>query len=225
MSRRPSDTQKEKAVSEFLDKYFYVKPSIEQFSRKFDTKSQYEGIDVTFRINHQNLSTDVIIVDEKSAAHYVNKQIPTFAFELQFQNSLNIKSKGWLFDEEKDTTHYLLSWIKTSRGDSSFSFGDITELEVMIISREAVQDILKKLEFKLEKLEDYISKMLEGNKDLEEKQSMSFGKFKIHYSGDLSEKSINVTINKKYLKEKCMGHFKVTPTSVERVEDKLRRFP
>jgi hypothetical protein len=87
----------------------------------------------------------------------------------------------------------------------------------MIISRKAVQAILEDLGFELEKLEEYIFKMLEGNENPNERRLMAFGKFKIHYSGHLSEKSINVTIGKKDLMKKCIGHFKVTSAGVLKV--------
>ena len=214
MSLRLSDTKKEEAIAEYLDKYFYSKPSIYEFHRKVDKKTQLEGIDVTLKIKHPNLQLDTIYIDEKSAAHYVNKDIPTFAFELQFQNKLNIKTNGWLYDDKKKTTHFLLIWIQTSRKDSDFTLKDITQLEVMLIARDAVKKILSDNKFKLENLKKNILEMLSEGKNLDEKQSLYIGKLKLHYSGHLSEKSINVTINKLELKKNCIGHFIVTSAGV-----------
>jgi hypothetical protein len=217
MSLRKTDTEKEEAIAKYLDQYFYSKPCIKDYSRKIDRTTQLEGIDVTFTINHPNLSTDTLYVDEKSAAHYVNKNIPTFAFELQFQNSRNIKTKGWLYDENKKTTHYLIIWVKTNRSDSNFSFIDLSELEVMLIDRMSIKQILNDKKFNIENLDDYISEMLKDCKNPNEKNSKEFGAFKLHYSGHLSEKSINVTLKKMDMKEKCIGHFKVTSAGVKKV--------
>ena len=236
MSKRLADTEKEKAVAQYLDKFFYSRPCIREYSRKADKNDQLSGIDVTFKITHSNLKTDTLLVDEKSAVHYVNNAIPTFAFELQFQNARNIKTEGWLYDKNKQTTHYLLVWVETNREDSKFSCEDITKLEVMLISRDSIKQILDSKNFNITILDSYISKMLKDLKVCKSlkvcerqnvckslrvcykgKISKKFDEFTLHYSGHLSEKSINVTIKKEDMKKKCMGHFRVTSTSVEKV--------
>ena len=78
MSHRKRDSHVEKQVSDFLDCYFCPK-IVKNFSRYHDKTNQLNGIDVFSIDNHKKL-----IVDEKAASHYINKDIPTFAFELSF---------------------------------------------------------------------------------------------------------------------------------------------
>lgn len=218
MSQRKSDTKKEVAVAKFLDSYFYSKPSIHEFVRHSGEREQLDGIDVSFKIKSQKILFDTLyFVDEKCAAHYVNKDIPTFAFELQFNNKLDTKTRGWLYDDSKKTSHYLLVWIKTNLRTNNFDFKNITELEVMLISRDSIKKILEDKKFKIEDLDFYTKKMLDG-KNLDEKQHFDFGSFKLHYSGHLDEKSINVTIKKSELSSVSIGHFSVTPNTITKLK-------
>ena len=130
MSRRVSDTKAEKEVSNFLDKYFYER-HVDDFVRFDDVNHQFLGMDVTFSIG----KLKGIIVDEKAQIDYVNRHLPTFAFEIDFMNAANIYSKGWFLDDSKKTQFYLLIWV-TSRKEKDFMREDIDKLDCILISRE-----------------------------------------------------------------------------------------
>ncbi len=82
------------------------------FERVHDRERQLDGIDVVIQV----LGKDYCI-DEKAQTHYVNRPIPTFAFELEF-SSAGVVREGWLFDEAKRTTHYFLVSNIQSSGET-----------------------------------------------------------------------------------------------------------
>ena len=103
---RKNDEQFEKCVGEFLDECFYQKFN-ERFKRIDDLSLQWKGIDV---IATQKDGT-TFNIDEKSAAHYVNSDLRTFAFEVSFLNKADRLNKGWLLNTDLETDCYLLSWV------------------------------------------------------------------------------------------------------------------
>ena len=94
----------EQEISEFLDLYFY-KTEVSNFKRYDDRKDQNDGIDVSFKHNGSE-----ILVDEKSnsSPFYINKFIPTFAFEIKNTTSGKI---GWFIDSTKKTDYYLMIYV------------------------------------------------------------------------------------------------------------------
>ncbi|WP_368915678.1 hypothetical protein [Staphylococcus haemolyticus] len=83
------DMKKEMEIGEFLDEYFYPKLNsiyqnckIIDTERIFDSNKQHRGIDLT--IEYENGKK--VNIDEKAAATYFNKDIPTFSLEIFFHN-------------------------------------------------------------------------------------------------------------------------------------------
>lgn len=195
-TKRKEDSKGEMAVASFLDKNFYPNlKKIRDVVRVTSIDEQLDGIDVRFSNNGNKF-----LVDEKAALHYVDVNLPTFAFELNYINSAGKLSNGWLFDEKKKTTHYLLVWIKTK--DSTKNLADISELEVLLISKEKVNEILIENKLDREKIKEKSNTLREKNIGSTKSTSENMGEFKLFYSGHLSEKPINIVINKKLLKTK-----------------------
>lgn len=136
-SLRITDNISEKAVAEFLDKKFYPF-YVTNFKRHDDFTSQMCGIDVEFDFK----GNSKMLVDEKTLAQYVNKNLPTAAFEIEFIATTGNVLEGWLFDESKKTEFYLISWIQAIK-EENFSSDDITQLEILIIKRQRIIEMLK----------------------------------------------------------------------------------
>ncbi len=105
-------------------------------------ESVYDKLDLNFtRINEfdlQNKGVDLIIehkgkkfyIDEKAQLDYLNKSLPTFAFELSYLKKARWK-KGWLFDKNKITDHYFLItdiFTKTQNIEDGFKSCSITSV-------------------------------------------------------------------------------------------------
>lgn len=117
------DLAQEAMFSNFLDMCLY-QPIAEilhrperlvSFKRITDLDMQHAGIDVVYK--HRGLT---IFIDEKSQLHNLNRDIPTFAFELSYLKQGEERT-GWLLDKRKKTHGYMLCWPRGERDE----YGDI----------------------------------------------------------------------------------------------------
>jgi hypothetical protein len=186
---RVSDNASEKAVSEFLDRHFYPK-NVTNLIRFNDFETQMKGVDVQF--DYKNFTN--MLVDEKAAAHYVNKNLPTFAFEVNFLTSSGNLAEGWLFDTKKVTQFYLLSWISATK-EKYFNVNDITQLDVLLIERSKIINMLAS--FGLTKdIATTKANNIRKNNITGGSEKNSINPFNFHYTDFLSEKPINIIIRK-----------------------------
>lgn len=197
MTLRKQDNQSEAAVAAYLDRHFYPK-YVTNFQRFDDLAHQLKGIDVQFEYQERTC-----IVDEKAAAHYVNKNLPTFAFELNFIGRDQRLHTGWLYDDKKETEYYLLSWIWAKK-EKGFTADDITKLEIMLVSRKRITFSLAHHGLTKERAFD-ISKALRAKKQfgVSEKTQKPFY---LYYTKHLVEQPINVIIRKQALKKISVLH-------------------
>lgn len=138
---RQTDNRVEKEIAKFLDKNLYPTLPFNRFTRIVEKSEQLKGKDVVFSSEFLGISNGVI--DEKCTAHYVNKNIPTFAFELSFLLDDNTEVNGWLIDENKETEYYLLLWPKAKVEDESatapyFTSNDIEQIDYILVKRENI---------------------------------------------------------------------------------------
>ena len=192
MTLRKQDSHAEGAVAQFLDQFFYQKYVRNQI-RYSDLETQLKGVDVTFDFEEQIQ----LLVDEKAAAHFVNKNIPTFAFEHDFIGIDGKLKEGWLFDEKKETQYYLLCWIQAAKA-KNYSCEDISQLEVLLIDRLKIVGLLKK--FKLDKNRaEEISRELRMKNQFGPAYKNSNTPFYFYFTEHLTERPINIVIRKNVL--------------------------
>lgn len=196
MSLRFRDSNVENEIAMFLDEYFYPQ-NVTDFRRFTDKNNQLNGIDVRFSIPELGLVD--IIVDEKAQTHYVNKDLPTFAFELSFLNSKGEVIGGWLLDENKSTQYYMLIWVWASR-EWNVKKSDITRLECLLIERAAIIKYLEDSGYGISKLNELDHSIRnEGTDGVINKTNDSDIYF--FSSKRLTEEPINVIIKRRKLVE------------------------
>ncbi len=191
---RYSDSNAEQEVSKFLDKNFYAH-YVKNPRRMSSKKEQLSGIDIKFDYKNEL----ELLVDEKAMVHYVNQNLPTFAFEISFCLSSGDDVEGWLFDSKKLTQYYLIAWIWAEK-KIGFSEKDITKLEILLIKRQSVLDMLNAHGISREDANGIISEIRKNN------QPGYFRKdpnrvFNFFYSKQLLEKPINIIVKKTYLEK------------------------
>ena len=82
------------------------------------------------------------MIDEKGLLS-IPKPINTFALELSYLNANRERKTGWLFDTSKQTTHYLLCWVKRNDVNlNDFKLEDIHYVITMLVSRNQLQQYL-----------------------------------------------------------------------------------
>lgn len=135
-AHRQNNQSAEAQLALFMDKYLYERfPTGDLFSsikRVYDAKEQMKGIDV------QLVGKDgrVYNVDEKAQIHYLNKHLPTFAFELlSYQKGHD--TIGWLCNEKLETEFYMLIWPSAKTNDyNGIAWSHFTNAKCLLIRRK-----------------------------------------------------------------------------------------
>jgi len=122
-----SDLKKEKQLFPLLNRMYELHLKYYSFERVFDYEQQLKGIDVYF--THKTTGKRYAI-DEKAQLDYINEDLPTFAFEIQYQKKGLLK-KGWLFDKAKETDFYAL--VTAIYEDSPNTF---TSCKITLVNRK-----------------------------------------------------------------------------------------
>jgi hypothetical protein len=201
---RNRDSNVEQEISRYLDRYLYP-TEVTDFCRYSDRADQMRGVDVTFSIDNQKH----IIVDEKAATHYINKNIPTFAFELSFLISSGTRVQGWLLDPSKDTEYYMLMWVMAKK-DWDIILEDITRIDCLLINRQRIIDYLSSVGYNPDELMEKDSEIRVSKMDGAIDKSPDLDYF-FFSTSRLVEKPINIVIRKQKLIELAMKRFIVTP--------------
>lgn len=125
------DVSVEQEIAKFLDDNFYSK-AVTDFHRFKSKDDQLKGKDIRF--TWDDLVN--IIVDEKAQSQYINRDLPTFAFEISSIFS-GKRSEGWLFNDAKETEYYLCIWIWAER-TWNISADDIIKLDCLLLKRSDI---------------------------------------------------------------------------------------
>lgn len=216
-SRRASDMSAEAQLAIFLDKYLYERfPNIHRYSsiqRITEKREQLDGVDVRFTMKDGR----VFNVDEKAQLYYLNKDLPTFAFELQFLRH-GVPTTGWLCNGHLKTDHYLLIWPFADRDTlSGISWHDFTKADCLMIAKQGILAFLEEKGLTVDRL------MADAN---ELRQQGRTGKVRIDgssgiyyfasYPSSYAEAPINIVISRSYLFQIAARRYIVTPQGIER---------
>lgn len=190
LTRKP-DHHAEEELGKYLDKYLYPKivtvlkdnyPNTKfEFIRENSREKQLKGIDVTLKITYNNGETKEVLFDEKAQLYFMDKDINTFAFEIDSLQK-GFVSDGWLFDENKLTEFYVLLYPKIcnkallekySKGNrknkaeilSKIKENDYDNVGCIIINRKSIISFLEKDNFGEAIVKDRAKKI--RNRDIE----------------------------------------------------------
>ena len=200
MSYRNIDMDNEQKLARFLDTRFYIQPDFSSAVRIVDYNEQMKGKDII--VSSVKYGLENAIIDEKNTAHYVNKDIPTFAFELSFLLNNGQEVEGWLTDPGKETEYYLLIYPFATLANSPARipvFDKITRIRYILIKRESILKLLLDKGFNrdalLSKAREMrnIVKCKEDNERIKATDKSSYG-FYFYYTFYLTEKPVNVVI-------------------------------
>lgn len=191
-STREQDENLESIINKFLDNKFYSN-FVTEFKRITELNEQVIGVDSKFKYNDF-----YYICDEKAAVKYANKNLNTFAFELSFINRCNERQLGWLLDESKINNSYLLVYINRAKYNEFRSEDDIYEIEILLVRKIEVINLLKNKGWTLNNLQSKCNKII-YDKD------QSFGDLKLNgvkfsHSKHLVESPVNILIKREDLR-------------------------
>ena len=121
------DLQGEKVVGDYLDTYFYPTWT-STISRNNDKATQVRGVDITVT-SYDNVE---YVIDEKAAINYANKNLQTFALEVDRYISNGMLMNGWLLEKNKLNDWWLFVWLDETTGKLN-SKDDIKAATVSLI--------------------------------------------------------------------------------------------
>ena len=184
-----SDLSKEKKLANFLDATYYKDkitfPKNFSIERIYDNNLQHKGVDIIIKDSKNNLE---FYIDEKAQLDFINKKLPTFAFELSYLKNEILKN-GWLFDKSKITNQYfLMTCIETVNNEFKscrLLSVDRFKLHIFLKKKNLTQEILRNYENDLRRKNEfgkhYIKELLKNEGSL-------------NYTEHKAEKPINIVM-------------------------------
>lgn len=208
MSFFVKDLQREQNIADFLDQNFYKK----RFSnfRRAPREDQLNGVDMYCHWD----DLGEIAIDEKSnsSPRYINKFIPTFAFEIQNTSSGKI---GWLLNKSLKTEYWLLIYVwanPVGNGPVWQQFNppiNITKLHCSLLKKEKLLNFIKDNGYDEEKLMEECNRAVSNNSEgVINKDSSK--PFYFYYTTRLSEKPFNIIMKRDILFKLSEENFEVT---------------
>lgn len=207
----------EAQLAAFLDRYLYdVFPDRRRYAsieRVSDRESQLRGVDVRFTMRDGS----VFNVDEKAQLYYLNRDLPTFAFELQFLRA-GEPVTGWLCNEKLDTDYYLLIWpFATVNSPSGISWRNFTRADCLMVEKRALLRFLADNGLTAERmLADAERLRAEGRIGRVDIDGLSGVYYYVSNPEKYAEQPINIVISKAHLLAIAARRYVVTADGVER---------
>ncbi len=203
---RKNDMNVEREVANYLDKYLYSRDMFTQAERTDDANNQINGSDIIISIPDKNLEN--IVVDEKAAIYYVNKNLQTFALELSFLNSGLHYSEGWFVNTNLATEYYLIQWLNANvEKPYQIRETNITEIECVLVSKKKLHEYFESFGYTVEKFKEIDSSIRKTGIVPQAPTK----EFRFYSSPQLAEKPINVLLNKAVYIRLGEFHFFVKP--------------
>lgn len=189
------DLNAEQILGQYLDQYYYPRRPFNDFERVNDLNQQHRGIDIIANLNNTQL-----LIDEKGLMSVPNP-IPTFALELNYLNPAGERTVGWLYDEQKMSTHYLFCWIK--RNDIPIE--ELTERDIhytlaMLVSKRLLHNYLHETyDINANTLIEKVNEILRNNVGGRLENLSANSNSRYHFSNQLPEQPINIVMTREEL--------------------------
>ena len=159
-------------------------------------------------------------IDEKAQLYYINKGLPTFAFEVSFSDRLGKERLGWLLNDELKTNFYMLIWPYASNTNlSTIKKEDFCKVDCLLIRKDKIKKYLYDNGWTNEKILSEIFKI--RNLGLQGKISIPGVKnFYFYHSSSekYQENPINIVIRKNILIDLADYEFLVTKDKLKEVD-------
>ena len=216
VSRREGDMSAEAELAFFLDKYLYDRfPKRQRYSsieRIRNRREQLNGTDVRFIMKDGR----VFNVDEKAQLYYLNKNLPTFAFEIQFLRH-GTPTTGWLCNERLQTDYYMLIWPFADRDTpAGISWEDFTKADCLMISKKNLLSFLEGKGLAVDRMLSDADKIRREHRTGKIRiEGLSGIYYFASYPRYYEEAPINIVVAKSYLQHIAIRRYVVTPTKIE----------
>lgn len=142
------DMRAEQELAKYLDRNLYPNINGAEWMRNNDVTKQLRGVDGYLTINGEQY-----VVDEKATLYYINRNLPTFAFEINSYQR-GCLTDGWLYASKYDTTHYMLIYPNASTSYlGNIQSTDFCNTTCTLVERQAIINYLASNGFTKERIE------------------------------------------------------------------------
>tara|TARA_R110002050_G_scaffold158191_2_gene286983 strand:+ start:9608 stop:10228 length:621 start_codon:yes stop_codon:yes gene_type:complete len=189
-----SDLEKEQILTNYLDIVYHTLGY--HFQRITDLSRQLKGMDLVISLNNQDY-----IMDEKAQLHYLNKDLPTFTFEISYLKNRTHKI-GWLLDSQKETDYYFLITGIMLHSSNLHTIKDLASCKITSVNRQKLISYLSQINLTTERLQEYDFDI--RNREIFGKTSIKEiprNKGCIYFSNQLNEQPINLQFRLAHLIE------------------------
>lgn len=151
------DKKCEEIVSKWVEENIFNQPKFNgEYIRNENEELQKSGADLFLKSDEIFEDNEEYVIDEKCATSYIKtdvreSNIPTFAFELDYEGKSGKRNDGWLYGSQfKDTDYYLLYWLWANVERRSDKLGkkeqvskdNILKVKAFLIEKKKVQEYL-----------------------------------------------------------------------------------
>lgn len=191
---RSYDERACEVVNDFLDTKFY--PIYTDCSERIDEKEyQIKGVDIKF-----DMSGTTYICDEKAAVKWMNKNLISYAMELEFINRAGKLNDGWFVNDTQINNSYCL--IYTDRVDApynTFTTEDIKDVTVIVVKKYTIKKYLDDKGWTSKNLKRKCKEIRDNDGYNVNLGNLQKNGVKFSYSRNLPEKPINILIPREEL--------------------------
>ena len=140
-ARRSTDELQEKVIGQYLDKYYYSTFTT-SISRNNDRETQIHGLDLTITSTTNNVYT----IDEKAAVKWANKNLNTFAFEVDSLNKNGELYDGWFMTNTSEALndYWLLVWVDSAKTSNFKTIEEVQQVTVSLLKKQDIYDWMHK---------------------------------------------------------------------------------
>lgn len=159
MSEFKKDLNTEQLLGKYLDKIYsdIFNNKVYTIQRVKDLSLQMKGVDIVLKN-----ATNEFMVDEKAQTDYLNKSLPTFAFEISYEKD-SVRRVGWLIDKSKITDIYLVvTDIRTKSTPKSHK--DFYSVRITGIYRNKLLELLENRGLSLDQINYYNQLLIKNRK-------------------------------------------------------------
>ncbi len=217
MSRRRLDMQAASELSIFLDRCFYSRlikrGELTSAQRIIDREMQLKGVDVIVSKNHSQA-----FIDEKAQLYYINKNIPTFAFELEFLLK-GQETIGWFLNDSLLTDRYFLLWPNSTTSDlNCLTAKEFTLVHGLMVKKMSVRQYLENIGISKQYLLTKIKQLRKTGMIGKIPSGISGVYYYISDPQRYAESPINIVISKKILEGIASASFSITPSALKKLK-------
>lgn len=220
-ARRTKDEKQEKIIGDFLDSNFYPQFTT-TITRNYQKATQVLGLDVTITSTNNNNYT----IDEKAAVQWANRNLKTFALEIDSLNKNGDLYDGWFISGANNKNclnkYWLFVWVDSATTADFTCTEQIQQLTVSLIKKRDVYEWFLKNNINSTKLKDEAKTLRQRNAWNNNYFYTHINNLKLMIQREHKEHSINILVPRQTLVDELATYSAVvTKNNIEPIRRRM----